>query len=141
MPVSPLMLALSAITTMNATSHIVVVEHLGVARRATYTPSIRTTIKTVGQSLGPRPSTEQCRWRSEILVSRTLTSAQHGAGETKVLPVSKVIEGSAPGNCAMARQLVTRARLAAERKAHDYAVEVARADRDMLSAEIGAATN
>lgn len=122
-----------------ALGHEATLDHGGTSYQVSYEPLVQARTKTVGTSMGTRPSTERCRWTIAVQVERRIGQAGKEQPLSRILPAAHEIEGEAIGSCRQARQSIA----AAQRDRHDdiqrYVVNVAAQDRPAVLAEIDAA--
>ncbi|MFW2830455.1 hypothetical protein [Sphingomonas sp. ID0503] len=134
-----LAMALYAATAVAAVPQEAVVQHRGVSYEVSYRPQVRTTYKTVGMSVGTRPSTERCRWTTEVAFERSIRRNGQTEAHDRTIPASRVIEGSHPGNCQQARHALGEEGPVKPAKVERLLAEVIAADRPTMLADIDAA--
>ncbi|MET0365509.1 MAG: hypothetical protein ABW169_12735 [Sphingobium sp.] len=123
----------------SASAHEAVVDHAGVSYRLRYEPKVEVRAKTVGHSIGTRPSTERCRWTVNVQVERHIHASDTAQPLTRLLPDARSIGGEALGNCRQNARAIAAAQAARQSDIRDHVEAVARADRSVVFAEIDAA--
>ncbi len=131
------MLALATLIAAAATglpTHDVNVAHEGTSYQVSYTPVVSTQLRTVGSSVGSRPSTERCRWTARLDVQRSF--ARMGTSSRPAILATRNLSGSKPGHCTQARAAIDAelARKADEVQA--YLGQVAEQDRESVRSDI-----
>lgn len=120
--------------------HEATLEHRGVAYQLSYRPHVSTQMRTIGQSVGSRPSTERCRWTATVALEREIRRASDGERLTKRVPGdAHVIEGQRPGSCRQVGQAVEAEIASRVERAQDAVLAMAQADRPAVIADIDAA--
>lgn len=134
------LIAATALSAAQPATHETVVEHQGTAYTVSYRPQIATTMRTIGMSVGSRPSSERCLWSATVSLDREIRRGADGERLLKRVPgEGHRIEGQAPGKCDQGRTLIDRTITAQVADARDKLVAMAEADRASVLADIGAA--
>jgi hypothetical protein len=135
-----ILIAATALAATQPMTHSTVVEHEGTAYTVSYRPQIATTMRTIGMSVGSRPSSERCLWSATVSLDREIKRGNGGEPLLKRVPgEGHRIEGQTPGKCAQGRTLIDRSIAARVADAQERLVALAEADRASALADIGAA--
>ena len=138
------MIALIIAAATAAAPHPVVhqdqVDHQGARYSISYRPHVETDMRTIGQSVGSRPSTERCLWRATIQLEREIKRSDGGERLVKrVHGEGHEVEGHAQGKCAQNRGQIKDMIAAKVAGAQERVVAMAQADRPAALADIDAA--
>lgn len=78
--------------------HSIPIEHRGATYRVDYKPHVETSMRVVGMSAGPRPSTQRCVVNARVSVERVIAGGQ-GQELKAMLPGSETFQQHLPGSC------------------------------------------
>ena len=130
----------TAIAAQQPVVHQDQVAHQGATYSLSYRPHVETSMRTIGQSVGSRPSTERCLWRANITLNREISRADSSERLVKrVHGDGHQVEGQAPGKCGRDRGHIKDMIAAKVAGAQDHVVAMAQADRPAALADIDAA--
>ncbi|MFT3964347.1 MAG: hypothetical protein QM690_00510 [Sphingobium sp.] len=119
--------------------HEATLDHAGTAYKLSYEPRVETRAKTVGHSMGTRPSTERCRWTIDVQVERRIQASEAAQPLTRLLPETRSFGGEALGSCRQNARAIAAAQEARQDHIRQHVAAVASADRPAVLAEIDAA--
>lgn len=122
-----------------ALSHEATLDHAGSAYQLSYEPRVETRTRTVGHSIGTRPSTERCLWAIDVQVERHIRASGGAQPLTRLLPETRSIKGEHQGSCRQGEKAIAAAQAARQDEIRAHLAAVASTDRPAVLAEIDAA--